>query len=225
MKSLIKNNWLLLLLYFALLSVVAFFLLDYGKVEIHLYLNQLVGNPIIDKFFYYITYLGDGGLAPVLLICIMFYNVRLGICCTISFLLAALFTNTIKYYFYDEIMRPFHVFKWYTKTPLRFVEGSELYIHNSFPSGHSTQAFAIFICLSLFVRHHLNKLLFLSIAILVAFSRVYLSQHWLVDITVGSLIGSLSAIVLYYFMVSKDKMKKLDRPLLKFFASESAAQQ
>jgi membrane-associated phospholipid phosphatase len=224
MKVLIKNNWLLLLLYFALLLLITFFLLNYGKVEIHLYLNQLVGNPFIDKFFYYITYLGDGALAPVLLICIMFYNVRLGICCTISFLLAALFTNTLKYYFYDEIMRPSHVFKWYVKTPLRYV-GDEHYIHNSFPSGHSTQAFAIFICLSLFVRNHLNKLLFLFIAILVAFSRVYLSQHWLVDITVGSLIGSLTAMVLYYFVVNKDKMKKLDRPLLKLFVPESPAQQ
>jgi membrane-associated phospholipid phosphatase len=122
-------------------------------------------------------------------------------------------------------MRPSHVFKWIVKAPLHIVDMSELYIHNSFPSGHSTQAFAIFICLSLFVRNHLNKLLFLGIAILVAFSRVYLSQHWLVDITVGSIIGSLTAMVLYYLVVSLDKMKKLNRPLLKLFASESTAQQ
>jgi membrane-associated phospholipid phosphatase len=219
----IKNNWLLLSLYFALLLVMAYFLLNYGKVEIHLYLNQLVGNPIIDRFFYYITYLGDGAVAPFVLICIMLYNMRLGVCCAISFLLAALFTNVIKYYFYDEIMRPSHVFKWIVKAPLRFVDMSDLYIHNSFPSGHSTQAFAIFICLALFVRGHLNKLLFLFIAMLVAFSRVYLSQHWLVDITVGSLIGSLTAMALYYFVVMRDKMKKLNRPLLKIFASEPTA--
>ena len=215
MKALVKNNLLVLAIYSTVLAVSLIFLLNIGKVQIHVYLNQLVGNQILDNLFYYLTYLGDGTVAIVLLSCIIFYNVRLGICCTISFLAAALAANAIKYGLYDEVMRPWHVFQWYVKTPLVVVNSDDLHIHNSFPSGHATQAFAIFMCLSLFAKNNLNKLLFLAIAILTAFSRTYLSQHWLVDITVGSVLGTITAFLLFYFIVHKKKYEKLNKPLLK----------
>ena len=215
MKRLIRNNYPVVLIYLLLLSVTAFFLTNYGKVQIHLYLNQLVGNPIVDSLFYYITFLGDGAMALVLLLIILFYNVRLGICTSLSFISAALTTNFIKYFLYDDAMRPYHVFKWFVKEQLRLVDVNDVHIHNSFPSGHSTQAFAIFICLSLFARNDLNKLLFLAIALLSAFSRVYLSQHWLVDITVGSIIGTAAAFLLFHFVVDSNKLQSLDAPLIK----------
>jgi membrane-associated phospholipid phosphatase len=215
LKQLIRNNYPVVLIYLILLSVTAFFLTHYGKVQIHLYLNQFVGNPAIDTFFYYITFLGDGAMAVVLLIGILFYNVRLGICSSVSFITAALTTNFIKYFLYDDAMRPYHVFKWFVKEQLKLVDVNDVHIHNSFPSGHSTQAFAIFICLSLFARSGTNKMLFLAIALLSAFSRVYLSQHWLVDITVGSIIGTTAAFLLFHFIVNRDKLPSLNTTLLK----------
>lgn len=205
----------MLALYLLVVLTFVYFLLNYGKVEIHIYLNQLVGNKLFDNFFYYITYLGDGGVAPILLLCILFYNVRLGICCTISFLIATLISSTLKYCFFDEVNRPWHVFQWFVHTPIKYVDTDTLHIHNSFPSGHATQVFAICICLGFFARKNINKLLFLSIALLTAFSRVYLSQHWLVDITVGSLIGTATAFVLFYLVVSKNRFQNLNKPLLK----------
>jgi len=215
MKVLFKNNLLIIALYTLVLLITSFFLLNYGKVQIHIFLNQLVGNKILDQFFYYITYLGDGGVAPVLLVLILIYNTRLGVCCMVSFLLAALVTFILKRYFFDDINRPWFVFQWFVKTPITYVETEGLYIHNSFPSGHSTQAFAIFICMSFFAKKNLNKFLFLVLAIVSAFSRVYLSQHWLIDITVGSVVGTSCAILLYYFIIEKNKFENLNRPLLK----------
>jgi len=215
MKSLVKNNLLIIILYGLIVLTLIYFLLNYTKVEIHVYLNQLVGNKLIDNFFYYITYLGDGAIAPFLLLSILFYNIRLGICTSVSFLIATLISIVIKYCFYDEVMRPAHVFEWIVKLPLRLVDAGNMNIHNSFPSGHSTQVFAIFICLSFFTAKNINKLLFLSLALLTAFSRVYLSQHWLVDITVGSLIGTITAAVMFYLFISKNKLQKLNVPLLK----------
>ncbi len=215
MKSLVKNNWLIIAVYGLIVLTFIYFLLNYGKIEIHVYLNQFVGNKLIDNFFYYITYLGDGGMAPILLLGIIFYNVRLGICCTASFFAATIVSTVLKYFFFDEVMRPWHVFQWIVHFPLKYVDTNNLYIHNSFPSGHSTQVFAIFICLSLFANKNLNKFLFLSIALLTAFSRVYLSQHWLVDIIVGSIIGTSMALFLYYLFITKDKLQKFNKPLLK----------
>lgn len=215
MKILVRNNIFVLLIYLIFLLVAAFFLLNYGKIQIHLYLNQAVGNHVIDQFFYYITFLGDGAVAVVLLLFILIYNVRLGICTIISFLIAALTTNFIKYVLYDEVVRPWYVFKWIVHEQVKFVNTNDLHIHNSFPSGHATQAFAIFFCLALYARNKVNKLLFLAIALLAAFSRVYLSQHWLVDITIGSIVGSLTAFFLFYFIISRNKLPALNLPLFK----------
>lgn len=219
MKTLAKENWLILGLYAALLGIAGYFLLSYGKVQIHAEINQLVGNTFFDKFFYYITYLGDGNIAIVLLLLILMYNTRLGICCLISFLLAALITSSIKFGLYNDAMRPAFVFDWYTTIKLKFVEGSERLVQLSFPSGHSTQAFAIFICLALFAKKHGVKFLWLFVALLTAFSRVYLSMHWLVDITVGSIIGSASAMLLFYMVVYKNRFRKFNKPLFKLRSS------
>jgi membrane-associated phospholipid phosphatase len=174
-----------------------------------------VGIKWIDTFFYYITYLGDGNISILLLPLIFIYNVRLGIVCTVSFLLSAVTSNVIKYGFYDEVTRPAFVFDWITHTRINRVSDLELHIHNSFPSGHSTQAFAIFMCLSFFAVSNLNKLLFLAIALLTAFSRVYLSQHWLVDITVGSMVGTGSALFFFWLFKVKNRYPNLNVPLFK----------
>ena len=219
MKTLIKQNIFIVITYLAIVLFSAVFLLNYGKVQIHLYMNQVVGNTLIDKFFYYITYLGDGRMVPVIILILMFYNLRLAVCTLITFVSAALITNGIKYYLFDEVMRPSFVFQWFVHEPLRYVDVTDLHIHNSFPSGHATQAFAVFITLALFFKKNINKLLFLSIALLAAYSRVYLSQHWLVDVTIGSLIGASVAFVLFYLIDQKNKWPGLNAPLLKLIRS------
>lgn len=215
MKHFLKNNWYVLLLYLACVTVSAFYLFSYGKIQIHVYLNQLVGNPLIDNFFYYITYLGDGTLMPFIILAILIYNIRLGIYTAVSFVSAAIATSILKYQFFNNIDRPFHVFKWTIQAPLKFVEVADVHIHNSFPSGHATQAFAIFMCISFFSKRAEMKILFLMLALAAAFSRVHLSQHWLVDVTVGSLIGTASSLIFYYLILEKDKLPNLNRPLLK----------
>jgi undecaprenyl-diphosphatase len=69
------------------------------------------------------------------------------------------------------------------------------YIVNSFPSGHSTTAFSLFMALS-FLQPKF-KWLFLLFASLVALSRVALGVHYFSDILVGSLLGTLTSIYLY----------------------------
>lgn len=216
MKNFFKNNALVLGIYLIIVSVAVYFLLQYGKVSVHIYMNQIVGNKFLDLFFYYITYLGDGIIMPFLLLAILFYNIRTGIYTTVSFFTATIITNILKHQFYDDVMRPWHVFQWTVKAPLNYVNTEDLHIHNSFPSGHATQAFAIFMCLVFATNNPLYKFLFFAIALLAAFSRVYLSQHWLVDITAGSLIGTICGMAYYYSFLGKNAFHKLDKSLLKF---------
>jgi membrane-associated phospholipid phosphatase len=189
------------------------FLLSYEKTDIHYYLNQYVGNKFLNIFFFYVTYLGDGNVAVLILLAIIICNVRLGIYTTVTFLSASLFAIALKRLFFSHIDRPSWVFKNFDPRDLTLVDGVEQFIHNSFPSGHATQAFAIFMCLVFTVKNPFYKLLLFALAFLTAISRVYLSQHWLNDITAGSTIGVIFSILFYYLLISKNKLQQFDKPL------------
>ena len=205
MKSFLKNNALILLLYLITVTVALLLILTHKKTELHLLINNYVGNSIIDRFFYYITYLGDGNLAIVILFGILIYNIRIGIYCTCSFIVASLCSVALKHFIFDDVNRPFYIFTYFEHLQLKLVDGVQIYIHNSFPSGHATQAFAIFMALAFSLPNKKIKILLFALALFTAFSRVYLSQHWLQDVTAGSALGLLFAI-LFYFLIFHNKM-------------------
>jgi membrane-associated phospholipid phosphatase len=190
-----------------------YFISSYQKNDIHLYINSFVGNKFINAFFYYVTFLGDGRFAVLLLLIIVLVNIRTGIYTAFSFLTSALVSNGLKYFFFDDVNRPHFIFKWVDKHPLNLVEGVDLHIHNSFPSGHATQGFAILMCLAFISQNRYLKVLFFGLAVITALSRVYLSQHWLVDITAGSLIGLACSLFYYYLIIHRNRFRKLNKPL------------
>lgn len=214
MKAFLKNNSYILILYLLLLITSVSFLASYEKVAIHYYLNQFVGNKFLNLFFYYITYLGDGRVATFILLLILLYNIRLGIYVAASFLTATLFSIAMKHFFFDDVNRPSYIFKNFDGRKLTLVEGVDMYIHNSFPSGHATQAFSILMCLVFVTKNPAFKLLFFALAFLTAISRVYLSQHWLADITAGSCIGVFFSILYYFIFIQANKLEKLNKGLL-----------
>ncbi|HOZ87844.1 MAG TPA: phosphatase PAP2 family protein, partial [Bacteroidia bacterium] len=172
MKGFLKNNLSIFSLYFLALVYAALMLLNNDKIFIHIYLNQFVGNPFFDTFFYYMTYLGDGMVAPFLLLIILIYNIRLGVYATISFLTATLSAQVLKRFFFDDFNRPSYIFNYMFPYPIKYIDGVERYIHNSFPSGHATQAFSILMCLAFVTKNQSLKLLFFFLALFTSMSRV-----------------------------------------------------
>lgn len=63
----------------------------------------------------------------------------------------------------------------------------------SLPSGHATNIFAAMVFLT--TRYRRFMPLFLAIAFVVAYSRVYVGVHYPIDITVGAALGTVVAIV------------------------------
>jgi len=76
-----------------------------------------------------------------------------------------------------------------------FIEHVTLHNFHSFPSGHSTSAFALVAILSFAIKNKNYSILFLIIGALVGYSRIYLGQHFITDVAIGSIIGVLFSII------------------------------
>jgi membrane-associated phospholipid phosphatase len=202
---------------FFFIAVPVIFLTE--KISLHKFFNQAV-HPAFNFFFEYATYLGDGLFVIAVGVLLLFRNVREALTVFLAYGLSAGFTQGIKYAFFGDVDRPELVWEKEHLPPLNLVEGVDMNIHHSFPSGHSTAAFALFFCLGFFSQKTIYKIVFFFIALTVAFSRVYLSQHFFEDITAGSLIAVMFSFLVcwfFYFSPSAKKMESLDRPLYRLF--------
>ena len=92
---------------------------------------------------------------------------------------------------------------------LPLVEGVRMNYWLSFPSGHTTTFFVLFFSLSIILcaenikgKNILSFLCFLC-ASFGAYTRIYLSQHFTLDIFAGILIAVCSTLVLYFFLVKR----------------------
>jgi len=170
------------------LSVV---LLCFDKETIHLAVNRWNGVGR-DFFFYHLTFLGDGLFALLVMIVAVFFRFRYAIALAIAYLSSALIVQVLKHLVFSEIMRPVRYFR-DTGIELHLVEGVSQHAYLSFPSGHSASALAVFVVLALLVKSRWIALTLLITGFAIAFSRVYLSQHFMADIFVGALIGCIAA--------------------------------
>ncbi|MBA4241865.1 MAG: hypothetical protein C0448_14160 [Sphingobacteriaceae bacterium] len=216
MKHFVKHNIAYILIYLGILCYVGMILLQNGKVQIHREMNTYVGNPLLDSFFNYVTHLGDGAFAFLVAIIFMFFNIRKSVYIVLSYLGAALVSSILKHLVFPHIYRPHFVFQYFVREKLVEVDGVEVLGFNSFPSGHALSAFALFFCLLFVSRSHFLKILFFILALLAAYSRVYLSQHWLIDIYVGSIIGMCFSLLFYVVFYHTQKWQQLNTtiPLL-----------
>ena len=132
----------------------------------------------------------------------------------LSNLISALMTQTLKHTIFEDVVRPKKFFEGIAD--LYFVPGVENYMYNSFPSGHTTSAFALYFSLALLTKNKWIEFLLFTIALTVAYSRIYLSQHFFSDVYAGSLVGMFTTIVVY-FVVRNWKKEWMERSLIDSF--------
>ena len=181
------------------------------KIAIHKSLN-LFHSKGLDAFFQLITHLGDGWTIVFVSVALLFVSVRLSILQIISYASSGIISIVLKNSLFSDCKRPYY----YLKTDAAFYKMSDFtyFIEHSFPSGHTTSIFALMTLFAL--AYNKSKgivIVFFLCALLVAYSRIYLSQHFLMDVLAGSLIGTGTA----YFVYKKlnHKLEKFNSPLVK----------
>lgn len=175
--------------YSLMLCVMCVLLMVFPKPEFHLMVNGW-HTPFADILMRYSTYIGDGLLLGILVTGLSFVSMRYFFTGLTALALGGLSAQFFKRVVFAGVPRPIKYFEMnHPDVQLNLVDGVNMHMWFSFPSGHAAAAFAVFFALALMTRSAWLGLFFFLLAAVVAFSRVYLSQHFLVDVAAGSLLG------------------------------------
>lgn len=178
------NTTLLLLL---VLTAVA---LGRPSTETHLALNRFT-DPAFDRWFAWGTYLADGWVPTVIGLVLLFVRWRWFLLLAMSTLGSSIVVQLLKRTVFASIDRPLMFLD--HMPGLRTVPGVEMHLHNSFPSGHTTCAFSMCLALAIMVGRPWAGVLLALFAGLLGSTRIYLSQHFLQDVILGAVLGTVCA--------------------------------
>ena len=186
--------------------ILGIMLLVLPKAELHLTLCK-PHTAFLDSLVPIITNLVDW-LPYLVVLLLLFYRAGWATFLASNLLLSTLIVQPIKHLVHAP--RPL---TWFAENmpdiSLPLVEGVKMNLWLSFPSGHTTTFFVLFFSLSIILcaenkkgKNILSFLCFLC-ASFGAYTRIYLSQHFALDIFAGILIAVCSTLVLYFFLVKK----------------------
>jgi membrane-associated phospholipid phosphatase len=194
----VKNNAIYVVGTILFVLVGTLIILLNNKTQLHI--NMIPKHTdLLDVFFKYITYLGDGMITGLLLlmICAFLYSKhkwKAFLLAAMTMMITGIVVYVMKQIIFPDALRPA---LFIDKNLLQLVPGVEIHEKHSYPSGHTSAAFAFFALIShlFFQSRRALQVIPLMIAILVGYSRIYLSQHFLEDVVTGALIGMLSFVV------------------------------
>ncbi len=184
------------------------FSLWFGKENAFLLLNTNLGY-LADQFFRYWTYAGDGMVWVPVTILILIFRRNYWILAFSSIIISTLIAQLSKNIFFKGLPRPSLAIT--DPTLFHTVTGVDLHTMNSFPSGHTTTAFTLFFLACFFFNRKWILYTGLAFASLAAYSRVYLAQHFPVDLAGGILAAAITIFISVYL---QNKWGKIDRNII-----------
>ncbi|UII35044.1 phosphatase PAP2 family protein [Fulvivirga ulvae] len=173
-------------------------LMVFEKGAITLVINQN-HSTLLDNFFRIVTYAGDGVVFAISTVLLLFVSFRQALLSAGIGIVHALSILILKRGFFSDLSRPKNFFP--DDVALHFVPGVHVHGQMSFPSGHTTTAFAMAVLLILLCpRHKYLQFIFLVYAMLVGYSRMYLLQHFYIDVAFGAILGAFSSYMCWFVL-------------------------
>lgn len=213
LKSFVFSTRLFLLPYLAALAIIGILLAVFGKEAAFLWVNRN-NSGLLDEFFKYYTYVGDGAFFLITAIVLLFIKIRYALFGVLALAVTGLSAQLFKRLI--EEARPKAYFD--AVQALHFVNGVNVHSYNSFPSGHTVTAFSMFLFLSAITKNKTLGFFYFLCAFLVGYSRIYLSQHFVADAYFGSILGVVLTIILYLLYENSAKLNSkpwMDAPIHK----------
>ena len=200
----LRQNAVFLSLSLMLLVALGLALLYIPKGELHLLLCDL-HTPARDIFYRYYTHVAEWFPYVLCVLLLIFSRIGDGVLAASGLAFSALTTQLFKH-----IINAPRPVTWFAANmpdvQLPLVDGVQMNYWFSFPSGHTTSFFALFFALSIIAGNYLaekrlvsvaTQVLFFLLAALGGYSRIYLSQHFALDVFAGTLVGILITLLSY----------------------------
>ena len=201
----IKENKIAFGIFILFFSVGLAFVVSFPKLEIQQYINSFY-HPTAGVVFAFLTHLAEGWFTVPLLIFLFITNWRKALYIGFSYAVASILVAFSKRAFFTSLYRPYG-FKVLTQNEqYQWFSDVDMPTKLSFPSGHTTVAFAVFFGLALIIPNKKIGAALTLLAVLVGFSRTYLSYHFLMDLVAGSFLGVATALGMYYALKTKLKL-------------------
>ncbi|MDW7690784.1 phosphatase PAP2 family protein [Flammeovirgaceae bacterium SG7u.111] len=162
-------------------------------------------NIFSDLFFKYITNLGHGVVFGVAVLILLFYKYSYSLIMLLAGLMHGLIVHYCKNYVFSEMARPTAFFS--NPDVLHFVDGVAVHATRSFPSGHTATAFAFAFLLPMMLPKKRLSFILFTFAVLTAYSRIYLLQHFFIDTYFGALIGIGTSWAIWQFFEKTPAIK------------------
>lgn len=153
-------------------------------------------HPAIDHLLYYLTRLGEWPAFVVIGLIYWYQSWRKMLAIPLIGVVVPIFSQSLKRVFRHE--RPLLYFQqegW--EMPAAVLDYHIYTGHHSFPSGHSTAAWALFTLVAAIERKYCTSALCLVLAASVSVSRVYLMAHFLRDVLAGAILGFVLGYAVY----------------------------
>jgi len=199
--DLIKKNFSFISIYLVFALAVVLLIGTKGKINAQLFANQFHSS-FFDFTFFWSTKIVEWFSFLVILGILLFKGAKFAINGLLIYAITAVTTFSLKRLLFFHELRPTSVLNELRLLPPEF--GLSQLTSHSFPSGHTTAAFTLFCFITLISSNKKLGYIYGIIAAFIAYSRVYLSQHFFQDILAGATIGTIATFV-FYFVLNKIK--------------------
>ncbi|MFM1780622.1 MAG: Undecaprenyl-diphosphate phosphatase [Bacteroidota bacterium] len=191
---------------FILFEVVGWFFVGSTERLDQLLLINGANNPFTDILFQGLTAIAEVVLPVLFLIYLFRFRKEFALPYAYSYALSTGLIQFLKHFVFSGALRPLAYFahagiKWH------LVPGLMISEYNSMPSGHTGAAFFMFFWVAVLLKRFHWGFIAGILAVGVAYSRVYLFQHFPVDTLVGAFLGTSSSYLFYYINYAKSSSK------------------
>ena len=225
-RALTRTIYVYTIAYVVLLAVTLGMMYAYPKPELHMLLNSH-HTSLQDTFFKYYSVLAEWPLYALMLLPLLWKKIKATLFFAMCEVTGGSILQLLKHIISTD--RPVSVFEHLPQQTLPLVQGVSMHHSNSFPSGHASTFFMFCTCLVIIqachyrrrnslqnqrtkIEFHAALFVLLVLAAVGAYSRVYLSQHFLSDVCVGSIIGFITPFLMYHLLWNKiPKLKNDDK--------------
>jgi membrane-associated phospholipid phosphatase len=159
-------------------------------------------SKILDQLMYHITRLPELFMIIFVIVLAAFHERKVFLSTIIAMSICGLSIVIFKQIIFSDFERPL---AWLSSNNINYhkVDGIKLHSNGSFPSGHTMSAFCALAIAGFISKNGIVQFLLFLLACASAYSRVYVAQHYLMDVYAGALIGYFYALLFYQLFSNK----------------------